>query len=339
MFNVFGGGLLDESLFVKDVKYGRGLKLRDGSFVHSYNELLLSLKGMSDYDFRMHTLTNPHFFLDWIIDNYDDKILVNRLRNADDKSIYERILSARIKELKRKIGCSKTISSPSFSSSPSSDSESKMNQKVFSYVWFLVYAILFVALFMQWSYYSSEIEQFEKELSSTYSLIVSLNEKNSEQASRIRSLNERLFDNDIVIKELADKNEQLFDEIKRIGLIETIGPKHRISDNQVKVSPNNAIIEVKDLVLARFTKSGSMLPTITSDSLALEIVPISSEEIEVGDVISFLQDEKVIIHRVFEVGFDEDGWYAITKGDNLKTIDQEKVRFDMVQRVLVGILY
>jgi len=334
-----GGGLLDESLFVKDVKYGRGLKLRDGSFVHSYNELLLSLKGMSDYDFRMHTLTNPHFFLDWIIDNYDDKILVNRLRNADDKSIYERILSARIKELKRKIGCSKTISSPSFSSSPSSDSESKINQKVFSYVWFLVYAILFVALFMQWSYYSSEIEQFEKELSSTYSLIVSLNEKNSEQASRIRSLNERLFDNDIVIKELADKNEQLFDEIKRIGLIETIGPKHRISDNQVKVSPNNAIIEVKDLVLARFTKSGSMLPTITSDSLALEIVPISSEEIEVGDVISFLQDEKVIIHRVFEVGFDEDGWYAITKGDNLKTIDQEKVRFDMVQRVLVGILY
>jgi len=317
MFNVFGGGLLDESLFVKDVKYGRGLKLRDGSFVHSYNELLLSLKGMSDYDFRMHTLTNPHFFLDWIIDNYDDKILVNRLRNADDKSIYERILSARIKELKRKIGCSKTISSPSFSSSPSSDSESKINQKVFSYVWFLVYAILFVALFMQWSYYSSEIEQFEKELSSTYSLIVSLNEKNSEQASRIRSLNERLFDNDIVIKELADKNEQLFDEIKRIGLIETIGPKHRISDNQVKVSPNNAIIEVKDLVLARFTKSGSMLPTITSDSLALEIVPISSEEIEVGDVISFLQDEKVIIHRVFEVGFDEDGWYAITKGDNL----------------------
>jgi signal peptidase I len=324
---------LDESLFLKDVKYGKGLKLRDGSFVHSYKELLLSLRGMSEYEFRMHTLTNPDFFSDWIIDNYNDKTLVSKLKNADSKSAYERILTMRIKELKKKVD-SREISSSSFYSS-----ENKINSKVFSYVWFLVYAMLFVALFMQKSYYSSQIVEREKELSSAYSLVMSLNEKNSAQINTIRSLNEKLFENDLAIKELADRNEQLFEEIKRIGLLEVIGPKHRILKEQVKVNSNNAIIEVKDLVLARFTKSGSMLPTITADSLALEIIPNSSEEIQVGDVISYFYNNKMIIHRVLEIGFDEDGWYAITKGDNVKTIDPEKVRFNMVQRVLVGILY
>lgn len=331
---IIEGGPLEESLLLKDVKYGKGLKLRDGSFVHSYKELLLNLRGMSEYEFRMHTLTNPDFFSDWIIDNYNDKILVSKLKKADSKYKYERILTARIRELEKKVEHKGT--SFSYSVYPS---ETKTNPKVFSYIWFLVYAMLFVALFMQKSYYSSQILERENELSSAYSLIMSLNEKNSAQINTIRSLNEKLFENDLVIKELADKNEQLFEEIKRIGLLEVIGPKHRITEEQVKVNSNNAVIEVKDLVLARFTKSGSMLPTITSDSLALEIVPKSSKELQVGDVISYFYNNKIIIHRILEIGFDEDGWYAITKGDNVNTIDPEKVRFNMIQRVLVGILY
>jgi hypothetical protein len=33
------------------------------------------------------------------------------------------------------------------------------------------------------------------------------------------------------------------------------------------------------------------------------------------------------------------GWYAIMKGDNLSYSDPGKIRFDQVQRVVIGILY
>ncbi len=322
---------MERSFFLKDVKYGKGLKLRDGSFVRNYEELLSSLKAMSEYEFKIHTLTNPNFFLDWILDNYDDHVLVSKLKNSNSKSGYERILTLRINLLK---GMNSKDNS-SFINAV----KNRPNTKVFSYIWFLVYAMLFVALFMQKGYYTSKISVLENELSSTYSLLLSLNDKSNAQTLMIRSLNEKLFDSDLALKELADKNEELFEEIKRIGLLNSPGPSHRINANAIVVKPNYVTIEAKNIILARFGKSGSMLPTITSDSLGLEVVPASVDDIHSGDIISYTYNDKVIVHRVLETGFDEDGWYAITKGDNLKVSDPEKVRFDAVQRILVGILY
>ena len=38
-------------------------------------------------------------------------------------------------------------------------------------------------------------------------------------------------------------------------------------------------------------------------------------------------------------GFDDEGWYAIMKGDNLEKADPYKVRFENVKRVVVAVIY
>ena len=42
---------------------------------------------------------------------------------------------------------------------------------------------------------------------------------------------------------------------------------------------------------------------------------------------------------ITKLGEDEEGWFAVTKGDNSKKEDTEKVRFGQVKYVIAGILY
>ena len=46
-----------------------------------------------------------------------------------------------------------------------------------------------------------------------------------------------------------------------------------------------------------------------------------------------------VIHRIAEISNDEQGWYAIVKGDNNEAPDPERVRFEQIKKVLVGVLY
>jgi hypothetical protein len=39
------------------------------------------------------------------------------------------------------------------------------------------------------------------------------------------------------------------------------------------------------------------------------------------------------------MGYDKEGWYAVTKGDNTGMNDPDKVRFEQIKFVLVGVLY
>jgi signal peptidase I len=61
----------------------------------------------------------------------------------------------------------------------------------------------------------------------------------------------------------------------------------------------------------------------------------------VGDIISFWSAtiETTVIHRIVEVGKDNQGVYFVTKGDNNLYKDPEKVRFEQVKGVVVGIIY
>ena len=70
-----------------------------------------------------------------------------------------------------------------------------------------------------------------------------------------------------------------------------------------------------------------------------EAIPSSETEIHIGDIISYKYEDMVLIHRVIELGKDSSGWYAITKGDNLDYNDPEKVRFNQVKGIVIGILY
>lgn len=121
---------------------------------------------------------------------------------------------------------------------------------------------------------------------------------------------------------------------------EVISPSDHISEDNIFVLDDKVIIKVKSPKWAAFTDTNSMDPIIDINSNSIEIKPQNTEEILPGDIISYsYQDLGLIIHRVIKTGYDEHGWYAITKGDNNFFKDPAKVRFEQVNGVVIGVIY
>lgn len=122
---------------------------------------------------------------------------------------------------------------------------------------------------------------------------------------------------------------------------ERASPCSRITEEQIWVTDEGVIIDLKDAEWATFTDTNSMDPLIDQGANAIEIIPDSEEEICVGDIASYVPStgEGTIIHRIVETGYDSEGWYAVFKGDNLSYRDPEKVRFSQIRRVVVAIIY
>ena len=118
-------------------------------------------------------------------------------------------------------------------------------------------------------------------------------------------------------------------------------PGDWIKERQIHVYNDKVVIDIEDPVWAGFYNTNSMDPIIDETSNAIEIVPESEDDIQVGDVVSYVSEEdySTIIHRVVEIGYDKKGKYFVMKGDNNATEDPEKVRFNQIERVLVAIIY
>ncbi|MEA3515544.1 MAG: hypothetical protein U9R34_08770 [Nanoarchaeota archaeon] len=122
---------------------------------------------------------------------------------------------------------------------------------------------------------------------------------------------------------------------------EQISPFDHIKESEIHVFKDRIIIDIKDAEWARFTDTNSMDPVIDADSHAIEIKPTSVNQIHEGDIVSYKSKyaEGTIIHRVVEIGEDEEGWFCRMKGDNNKMQDPGKIRFEQIQRVVVAIIY
>ena len=133
--------------------------------------------------------------------------------------------------------------------------------------------------------------------------------------------------------------KQLLDSMN--GAEEIPSPCDRISEDQIFVFKERIIIEMPDAEWARFTDTNSMDPVIDEGANAIEYVPKSSQEICVGDIVSYESRyaDGVLIHRVAELGYDDNGWYAVMKGDNNPYKDPGKIRWSQIKRVVVAIIY
>jgi len=125
------------------------------------------------------------------------------------------------------------------------------------------------------------------------------------------------------------------------GTFEQSSPYDWIKEDQIKVYQDRVVINLNDAVWAKFTNTNSMDPVLDEHANAIEVIPTSYEEIHTGDIVSYSSSfsDSSIIHRVIETGFDDEGWFAIMKGDNNPIEDPEKVRFYQVRRVVVAIIY
>lgn len=118
-------------------------------------------------------------------------------------------------------------------------------------------------------------------------------------------------------------------------------PSDWITQEQIQLYDDRVVIMLDDPQWAIFTDTNSMDPLLDEGAHGIQMVPQSPAQLEVGDIISFTTPyaDGIIVHRIIELGEDEKGWYALTKGDNSPLIDPGKVRFSQVHRVLVGVLY
>ena len=115
-------------------------------------------------------------------------------------------------------------------------------------------------------------------------------------------------------------------------------PSYVISPEQIEVFDDKIVIHVSDAHISRYAPTGSMRPVLDSTANGIQIRPLNSDAISVGDIVSFQKDNVIIVHRVIDKGEDTQGVYFITKGDNTALPDG-KIRFSDITYKTIGVIY
>ena len=117
-----------------------------------------------------------------------------------------------------------------------------------------------------------------------------------------------------------------------------VAPSDFIKESQIQVYEDKIVINLNGSSLSRYADTGSMKPILDENSNGIRIMPENENQINVGDIITFKQGSDLIVHRVIEKGFDSQGTYFITKGDN-NSISDGKIRFSQIRYKTIGILW
>ncbi len=124
------------------------------------------------------------------------------------------------------------------------------------------------------------------------------------------------------------------------GPVERDSPSDWVAESEIEMRPDGVFIKFNNPQWAILADTNSMDPVFDTGSHLIQAFPTNPEQIHVGDIVSYNSPVGfTIVHRVIEIGNDEEGWYAIIKGDNNPTPDPWKVRWDMVTRVTVAVIY
>ena len=120
---------------------------------------------------------------------------------------------------------------------------------------------------------------------------------------------------------------------------EVKSPGNWIKENQVRIMGNEVEILIDNATWSTFTDTNSMDPVFDVHNFAIKIKPKHLSDLKEGDIVSYKSNRGIIIHRIVEIKKDESGSYFVMKGDNNNQVDPEKVRFEQITGVVVGILY
>lgn len=115
-------------------------------------------------------------------------------------------------------------------------------------------------------------------------------------------------------------------------------PNDWVDSDDIIVFDDMILIRVSNATLSSYKDSGSMKPVFDEGANGIRVVPSSEDEIDVGDIVSYRFGKLLIVHRVVEKGFDDEGVYFVMKGDN-NLIDDGKVRFDQIEYVTIGVIW
>lgn len=314
-----------EHKYLKQVRYDKGLKLLNEEFAHSYRDLIEKLQKITEKDFQEHLQKNNNHYINWINDNYKDEELINQLKKEKTKKKYLEIITKHIQKLEQESQELKNLINQK-------EEIKQKKEKTYQYLWITIYALLILVLLLQHTYVNNKITRYEQELKQEQKH----NQELYEQTQKT------ITDHEETIQTLETKEqriEQLETLTKTLETNTTSGPEARIREQDITITKEGILIKIQEPLFAKFTDTQSMHPTLNKDTKAIQITPTKKEDINIGDIISYEKENKIIIHRVINIQEDEEGWYAITKGDNLPKEDREKVRYEQIKRILIAIIY
>src|SRR3989338_3661470 len=116
-------------------------------------------------------------------------------------------------------------------------------------------------------------------------------------------------------------------------------PGDWVKEEQIKIYSDKVVLDIDNPLWAIFTNTNSMDPFLDETSHAIEIQPLSPDDISLGDVISYKMGENIVIHRIVEIGEDAQGAYYVVQGDNNSSRDPTMVRFNDVTGVVVAVIF
>jgi hypothetical protein len=316
--------MTDHKKHLEDVPPEKVFRFENGTAARNIYELLDHLQNMDSAQFSRYSNKEKDDFAKWINEVIGDNKLGASLQKIKDKSAYETQIEQRIRNLERNALLSCFWTKCIFRW------DEECEKKIF--VFSLVATILIISLVFLAAIYTrldQRITSFEDSVQMLQERDVLLYQLQLQNLARIQNLTR------ISNMESPSSLEKYFFS----G--ENIAPSNKISEEQIQVYDDKVVISVQNVSWAKFLDTGSMLPTLSENANSLEIAPTSPKDINEGDIITYRSTElkDLIIHRVVEIGEDDQGWYAMTKGDNNKLIDPYKVRFDQIERILIGVIY
>ena len=119
---------------------------------------------------------------------------------------------------------------------------------------------------------------------------------------------------------------------------ENVAPSDWVTEEDIILFDDMIILKIGNATLSNYAATGSMKPIFDKGANGIRVVPEDSEEVNVGDIVSFRFGGGLIVHRVVEKGIDSEGIYFVTQGDN-NAFSDEKIRFEDIEYVTIGIIY
>ena len=145
-----------------------------------------------------------------------------------------------------------------------------------------------------------------------------------------------LFMGYLIVQDSLTSNEVSFPT--GFSVADVRAPSDKISERDIVILEDMVILRISNTTLSSYAPTGSMKPLFDEGANGIRVKPDSEEEIEVGDIVSFRSEDKLIVHRVVQKGIDSEGLYFVTRGDN-NTVSDEKVRFSDIEYVTIGVLW
>jgi len=308
--------------FLEDVRYDKALKIGN-DFVHNYKELSNIIKFISNSEFKKHV---NHNVLVWLEDNYGDIELIEKLKRIKSKKTYQQIIQKRIEELSR-------TTLPIMSNG-------QLAMLAGMLLLLTLLGFVYVNAQIKENSYVNNIRFLQESISKMQDQLTLIEHDNQMLAVNKSIMRNLTLENEILCQKKSVHESKIETYKKLINQKQQIsGPVIRVNESDMNAYKGGINIAINYTRIARIADTGSMLPTLVGDAHTIEMTPKSPGSLRVGDIISFISTEGLIIHRIKIVGIDDLGWYTITKGDNNLNNDPNKVRFSDISGVVAGVIY